>query len=633
MESPPNISIPFLSLRDRLLLVSLGLIILGVRLHLIFLSGSPTPYWDDWVFGSRLARYMDTGINWDWIIAAANGHRGTFSKLITISLFEINGRQWDVFLGMVLDAFLWAAIGLFLIRLIILAKAQINVTLAIGLILLYWIFPVSYFNLFSAIQIYVYLMILFTVLGTWLACARVMSAKWGAAMLLLLAASFTSGGGTFAAVAVASTCGFYAFIDKDTRRDNLVTATLAGLISLFGISLLLTAPDTASITAKLDFGNAIITFLKVLSWPFSTQTWPSVFFMLPIVMLIWSIAKSPKHYGRFGKFVVMLAAFSVLLAFSIAYARNLGYGAGPAPRYYEYLTLYSLSSGLALMLLQGSNNTMPRVVIGVSTLGWVIAFICSFPSQLWLLNFKVDERKVLVPIQQLVVDTYSLTGNTDIFKNRKFREIPYPEWQGLAEMLDDMRVKDMLPYQFQTPASNLNSSKGPFTRNGIVKPQADRYRTHENVLGSYNLTQGAQNAVGFYSSEPIYMERPYVAIPVTGYLGFEGQSLKLVGVKNGDEVEISPSELNSIHERSWRTIIVRAPEKNFRVVASDDNKQLWFGFATPRSVGALSYYAELILKSGHTLWKLGLLLLLIVIHREIIAIFAKKSSSTKLSPS
>jgi hypothetical protein len=123
--------------------------------------------------------------------------------------------------------------------------------------------------------------------------------------------------------------------------------------------------------------------------------------------------------------------------------------------------------------------------------------------------------------------------------------------------------------------------------------------------------------MGEYISEIFVAKRPYVMMPVSGYLGFKGTSLTLVGEDNGRIVKVAPRVLSSSLEHEWREILVKAPDKRFRIVAKDESSHIWFAYAAPRSVGRLSYAVDRLIRHGDKIWMFGLLLLIFSFRRQI----------------
>lgn len=595
------------------------LVFVGVRIHLIMVHGSQTPYWDDWAMGTRMAMYMESGFDPTWLYGLSNEHRAAFSKITNLLLFKLNHHQWDPYLTMVFNTFVWGASGLFLIYIGFREKSKINPWLFSSLVVVLWTYPLSLFNILSTIQTYLYYMILFVVCGFWLVTCKAFSLKWCCGMLLIAAACITTGGGSFAPVAVTAVSCFLAVLNKQGRTQHLITTGIAGVFAIFGMYLILSQGGGPGIATTKSLSTFFISLFKTLSWPSSDRVWPSIIFLLPIGLLALGIARKKIEQSRLATFTLMMAAFGVMLSIAIAYARGMD-GSGPAERYFDFLTIYLVSSTLALMLIQGSALKFQRVFNRSLAVLWIIMCIAAIPYHLSVSRFSLNDRANLVPVQDDIMARYSVTSDPKIFQNRAFRQVPFPSAKILQDMMKRLNKTDTLPYSLQSSSMALQVEDNAFIVDGIAKPHDSRYRGLERVLGSFNLNSGAQNAMGEYTSEVFVAKRPYLMIPVSGYLGSKGTSLTLVGEDNGKIVDIAPKALSPSHENQWREILVIAPDKRFRIVARDESPQVWFAYAAPRSVGRLSYLVDRIIKNSDKIWVFGLLLLIVAFRHQIVSL-------------
>jgi len=115
-------------------------------------------------------------------------------------------------------------------------------------------------------------------------------------------------------------------------------------------------------------------------------------------------------------------------------------------------------------------------------------------------------------------------------------------------------------------------------------------------------------------------------VPVSGYLGYKGTSLSLVGESNGKVVEVKPKGPALNKQNKWREVLVKAPDKKYRIVAKDESSRLWLAFAAPRSVGRLSYLVSRIIRRGDKIWFYGLVLLVIAFRSQIVQLVALKET-------
>lgn len=611
-----------------LLALGLFLVFSGVRIHLIMVYGSQTPYWDDWAMGTRMAMYLESGFDPTWLYGLTNEHRATFSKLTNLFLFKANNHQWDPYVTMVLDAFIWAAIGIILLYIGFREKEKINPWLFSCLVIVLWTYPLSLFNTLSTIQTYIYYMSLLVICGFWLLTYKALSLTWWCGIFCVAAACMTAGGGSFAPIAVTSTSVFLAIFGQQHRKQHIITAAVAGIFAIFGMYLVL-SQGSAGVSGSKAFGPFLVSLFKTLSWPSSNRAWPSIVFLTPITLLALGICFKKIPQSRIATFTLMMAGFGIMLSIAIAYARGVN-GSGPAERYFDFLTIYLVASALSLMLIQGNTSKLASNLNSSLAVVWFLMLLIAIPYHLKVSKFQLNDRASLVPVQEDIMARYSVTADPELFKNRNFREVPFPFPNILEGMMKRLNETDALAYNLQSSSMNLNVSGNAFTMNGIIDPGNSKYKGLENVLGSFNLSSGAQNATGEFSSEVFVARRPYIMVPVSGYLGFKGTSLTLVGESNGNTVEVKPKTLSSSRESDWSEVLVKAPDTEFRIVAKDESTNLWFAFAAPRSVGRISYFVDRIMGFGPNIWVAGLILLVIAFRQRVsrlVSLKAKQNGS------
>ncbi len=598
-------------------LLALGffLVFAGVRLHFIMAYASQTPYWDDWGMGYRMSLYMESGFDPTWLYGLTNEHRAMFSKLTNFMLFQFNDQQWDPYLTMVLDAFMWAAIGVFMICLGFSERSRINPWLFALLVIALWTYPLSLFNTLSTIQTYLYYMIIFVVCGFWFITNKIFSFKWCVGVLFIGAACMTAGGGSFAPVAAVAVSCFMAIFGRQNRSQHIVTAAVACIFAAFGLYLILIQGSSNPFGSK-SLSPFLMTLFKTLSWPSSDRAWPSLFFLAPIFLLALGIAFKKIPQSRVATYTLMMAAFGIMIAIAIAYAR--GYtSSGPAERYFDFLTIYLLASALSLMLIVRNTPKSLAVFSRGLVIAWVSMCLLAIPYHLKVSKFQLNDRAELVPIQDDIMARYSVNGDAKIFDNRKFREVPFPRASTLQDFMQRLVRTDTLPYTLQPSKMSLQTGANAFTENGIPNPNRGLYRGLEHVLGTFDAALGGQTPIGEYTSEVFTARRPFVMIPVSGDIGRKGVSLFLVGETNGKVIEVLPKVRKSHRNRLWREILVKAPDSKFRIVAKDESSSQWLAYAAPRSVGRLSYIIDRVIQVGKRIWSLGLLLIFFVLVRQL----------------
>jgi hypothetical protein len=204
--------------------------------------------------------------------------------------------------------------------------------------------------------------------------------------------------------------------------------------------------------------------------------------------------------------------------------------------------------------------------------------------------------------------------------------IPFPRSQALINMIDKFNREGILPYQLQTPKpleydfrwSIDKIAESPFIVNGTVKASTKEHEIRpfeQNVFGSYKPKDLGVQAVGMFESTEFHHDKDYIAVPVTGYFGYPNMSIKLIDAVNGQEFDLPLGHITNKTVETWRYIVFKLPKGYYKLVAEDWNKTLWFGFATPKSVGRWSYRIEQLITSTYTVWMLGCLFILVSVRR------------------
>lgn len=616
------------------------MIILGARLDLINNLAVSMPYWDDWGMGRFLEQFTLHGVSFSDLYVPVNEHRSFFSRVLSLNLFQINDLQWDPVVAMVANSVIWTICGLFLIRLAHLNQQRLNQDLFIALILLLWVFPISLTNTLWGVQSHNYFMILFALLSCWYIQYDAMSFKWWIAVFCMFAACLTLAGGSFVPLSVALVYVIQVFKKNDLRSD-IKTVLAAITASIFGLLLIFNQPQHRYSDENLNLFVSLESFAKTMSWPLTSQAWPFVLLVIPVLLLLKRLITQSSVPSKLSRFIISLYGYVVLTAIAIAVARAIE-GHGPAARYMEFISLAWIASTLAVLYLQNSQPRLSSWAKQSIILLWLALLVISIPWQANALKSVLAERQLYATIQETNVRSYlNSGGDLTWLENKPFLHIPYHEASGLVRALKDFKAADILPTHLQLPAqirpdSQIPSSThavSPFIVNGSVRPNAlksgESYKG-EAIRGSFAPLLGGMLATGSFQSEPIEFRRPYAKIPVIGYLGYEGLTLKFINTVSGRIVNVKPQVLDSKYAEVWRDVSFRIPPGLYRLVAEDNNRSLWFGFAAPRSLGRLSFQTERLLDNGRLLWQLGLLLLAFKNRKNLLQLFSLPRHSASL---
>ena len=603
-----------------LTILALGMIIFGVRLDLINSLAVAMPYWDDWGMGRFLEQYVTKGIKFSDLYEPGNQHRSFFSRLLSIQLFNSNNRQWDPMVAMVANSVIWTISGIFLIKIADTNRQHLNITIFTSTVLLLWIFPTSLTNALWGIQSHNYFMILLTLLSCWFIGYNAMSAKWWFGVLCMFAVCLTMGGGS--AVPMAILVVYLAMLYKKRNvASDKKTVIAAALGSAFGMMLILIQPTSRAGFQSLDFLMALETFAKSMSFPLTSQAWPFLLLIVPVAIVAWRMLSQPDTPSQINRFLVALYGYVIVIAFAIAIARA-SQGHGPTRRYMEFVSLAWIATTFALLTIHNGRLRLPAWSKQAMVIAWTGILLVSFPWQIEILTATLKDRADVYPNQERNVRHYINSGGDFSYLDEKpIRDIPLHRADYLAIALDEFKAANILPIHLQVPPqirpdtklSQSEHDESPFIVNGSIRPSkweiGEDYRG-EAMMGSFAPYKGGMAAVGTFQSEPIEFSRPYGMIPVTGYLGFEGLSLKFVNTVSANTIVIQPIIDGPHNAESWHEISFKIPRGLYHLVAEDNSSKFWFGFAPPRSMGKLSFLNERLLDHGRIIWSLGILLLI-----------------------
>ena len=612
--------------------ISFFLIVIGVRLHFIAAYGSSVPYWDDWGMGGFVYQHLNNELGWLDYFTPANEHRMVFARIINVLFFDMNQQQWDPMLMMVVNSIIWSVSGFMLIYIANKYSDRIKVTLIFFIVLVIWTFPISPVNTLWGIQSHNYLMILFAILGCWLIGKPVFSLKWFVGLFCLFASCLTLAGGSFVGISVAVTYVLVSLVDRSDTRSSLITAVSALLAGIFGLILIFTQESGNN---NFDFILSAKIFLMSMSWPMPRQIWPSLLLVIPVIILAHHVLTKQKPIHELSKFIFSLYGFIFLTSLGIAYARA---EAGTTRRYFEFLSLAFIASTYALLYIQNkwvlnASSTVKSFLIIL----WVLIIVASVPFQIGVMQYTLYDRSITKPHQAKNVHGYLSSNDSDWLENKLFRQVPYTKPKVLGEFLTAANSSDILPYQVQTPdkiahipspdLTKIEKNNNPFIPNGIYIASknilGEKYK-EQIGMGSYHPKLGREKATGKYMSATFEINRPYVMIPIIGYVGYENMSLKLVDSISKEEFEVTPVT-HSKYSEVWRDYLMKVPRGYYHIEAIDNNPNLWFGFTQPRSVGRFSYYTQGLLSNAKYIWQLGIFLLIISLRYPIVNAFQVKN--------
>lgn len=586
--------------------LALFLIILGSKLWLIHQYGSDLPFWDQWnaEAGDIFIPYFNRTLSFLDFFKPHNEHRLFFTRILTMGLMLIN-HQWDAQLQMVANAIIHSlsAVVLFLIMIRLIPKA---LDLAIPVIALVFSLPLSWENTLSGFNSQYYFLFIFSLLSiALLVLHKPLSKWWFAGLALAFAGIFTVASGFLSACAVFALMTLKLIRERSGWKAPVITLIACSAVIILGLSLTVTVEYH-----KIFRAHSITAFIAALgrnlAWPNITCPWLAVVNILPLALLGFFYMRTKEKNLKAEEMTLALGFWVLLQAAVTAYAR-CGDARLTGWRYMDILSIVMVVNAFSIVLLVTRYAHRTKTARAWSFMFTIWGTLCVFGlmslTSLALSHF-IPQKNYYSNQQITHVKAFIATDDIRHLEGKHGVEIPFPDPYYLANVLRNPEIRKILPVSVREPVSVLqqNTNDLAFVKNG-VGPATPRPEPHDIAWGSYS--ERDFRAEGTFESVPIRPSSfPFLKFEVSGHLGLDYLSLKLVDLSGTDIKILKPSE-PALSE--WKTFFIRAPGDEFRIAACDDHHNRWFAFKEPREVGYWSWAAERLAKLGPLILFSGLL--------------------------
>lgn len=218
---------------------------------------------------------------------------------------------------------------------------------------------------------------------------------------------------------------------------------------MIGWTLHTAAPENVSRQAH-GLGDFLIAFLHSAAWPRINNLSLAPLAYLPFGFLCWQWYQRRRTMGPVHQFVLAGGLWALLQTVATAYARGAE-GALPANRYGDISAVGAVFNGLALVLLfkDLAHGNRPRWWLFILSGAWCIALITGVWSCThFIIKYDLPERKAWLQASETNVRAYLLTGH---FVQTGPFTLPYPHPEVLAGMLDQPKVREILPASVRPP--------------------------------------------------------------------------------------------------------------------------------------------------------------------------------------
>ena len=434
-------------------LAALFLTVLGAKLRVVQLFGSPLPLWDQWYEAEKFFRPWQEGrLTWTGLFSPSNEHRIFFTHLLDVCLIQLNGR-WEPLLQMTVNAFIHAGFACGLAVYLWISFGRRHAGLICALLAPFYALPYAGENTIWPINSQSYflsLCALATIAG--LGFGKPGGRAWWLGAVAAVLGLFTMASGLLAPLAVAGSVFLRALKNRRLEKSHLLTLAVCGVAILLGFTTNISMPDDQPLRAHSvhQFAAALA---QNLAWPFSGHPAMTCLMLLPLAGLLVLYFRRDFALARAAEFLLVLALWSALQSAALAFGRA-NYGEGlPASRYMDMLNILAIASLAAVVLLK---PLWPRGGF-LRHLGWLLPLL--FASAILLQLAKISQLVtdgLLLPTRTMNlvaeerVETFLTTGD-----QRELFEAPTvrPDPRVTLGVLQNPKLQPILPLACQPPSA------------------------------------------------------------------------------------------------------------------------------------------------------------------------------------
>ncbi|MFG1425471.1 hypothetical protein [Roseixanthobacter glucoisosaccharinicivorans] len=469
-----------------LALLACVLVIMGAKLTLILFYGSPVPFWDQWdaeggqIYQPYLQGYVPLGN----LIAAHNEHRILIPRLLALGELEFAGR-WDPILQMCINAMLHTG---FVVTLMVLLRRMVSATAAVALtafVALLVSVPFAWENVLAGFQSQFYLVLLFSIISlTLLAVAPAFDVRWGVGILFAVLGYFSlsAGGGTLVIAGVIAAAQV-AIGRRAGRREWAGIAVLlaSGLVLL---ALVPQPPYHAALKAQ-SIGQFFLALQSVASWPLKSMPFAPFLLNAPLVWLAVCVLRERRPLSDPAWLCIGIGGWIGMQEILLAYGR------APDVRASRYLdlmvVLVSVNFVATAALLKGLVPTGTRRTAGLALAAAWLLIVTMGIGYSAMKNVAADviNRGQTGKMQVENVRNYLATGDMAHLKGKPFLQVPYPNADRLASLLNLPEIRGILsPELLDDPAARA-AMQARLSSGGMFAPLAWKIRTWLPLAGPY----------------------------------------------------------------------------------------------------------------------------------------------------
>jgi len=592
--------------------------LLGLKLWLIHSYGNEVPYWDQWdaEAAGLYAPFLRGELSWSELFAPHNEHRIFTTRVLGLLLFQLNG-LWSPLLEMVVNAVLHVlALGT---AVWLMGKASNKQSLAVLLLFTLLLFgvPFGWENTLAGFQAQFYFVLLFSVLSIWwLIAAQVLSRGWWLGVASAAAAYFSLASGVFA-LAAASTALLIRFAIVSRDRRELAGALLLLVFFLAGVFTTPVLEQHAQLKAS-DAKHFFKALSLVLAWPFqvspealeaAAEEWPSlkewllvIARNLPAAALVCCVLWKRSKRSNPAWFLLALAVWFGGQAAAVAYGRSTD---ALVSRYLDLHAMGMLVNFACLVAVCTESRLWLRWgAMAVGSL-WVLTTMSAFFGTAGMeLSSALERKRDTSSTQESNVNAYLADKDLDKFRALPFLQLPYPNADRLAKLLDSPDTQRVLPKNLQRPlqpAAVMPSTGSAFERAGAFHTVPS---CHCVFWGSYGAMQDAAMGEMFLRYDlPAAPERPSRAfvLKVAGYPRTAG-SVEIIQGSKVTRLRFAKEPRETWVERYFSV----HPGEPFFIRLVDRSATGWLAVSQPVPAGRMDRWVSALLESYGMFFAIGM---------------------------
>jgi len=426
-------------------LAALFLMVLGAKLWVVQLYGSPLPLWDQWYEADGFFRpWLEGHLTWKAFFAAHNEHRILCTRLLDLGVIRLNGR-WEPLLQMTVNAFICATFACGLACGLWEFLGRKNGWFICFLLAPFFALPYAGENTIWAFNSQVYLLdiaSLMTLAG--LGFGRPGGRWWWFGWAAAIVGLFTAASGLFAPVAVGGLIILRAI--KNRRMETGSWITLGFCLAVIGLGAALSVKVESDLPLQahtvMEFASALA---RNLAWPFFDAPGMACLMAAPLVLLLALYFRRECPAPRAAEFLLAFALWGALQSAGLAYGRA-NYGEIiPASRYMDTLSIFANAGLFATVLLPQlrASGQFPQWAVMLTPLVFagVIFFGLGRVSPIVVENLLRPTRMMNLVAEERV-ETFLATGDQrELFEQPTVR--PDPEL--VLAVLRNAKLQAILP--------------------------------------------------------------------------------------------------------------------------------------------------------------------------------------------